>query len=352
MGMFPGDARYRPRSIVTAVVLIAIGLSCVWLSEARRRHGLVAYRPCRGPAGSDSRRASTLAPARRIRRDAFLCPLAFRPDPTRHVPRYGLLWSCPYPTVLRASHLARACQRSPIPVTRPCSPASISIEADGEVIALVGRSGAGKTTLLRLVNRLALPDAGVVLVDGRDTREWDPIALRRSIGYVIQDVGLFPHMTVAEQIGVRAAARALGSRRASRARRGAARARRPAAPSTAERWPEELSGGQRQRVGVARALAADPAVLLMDEPFGALDPVTRAELQREFRASRQRVRKTVIIVTHDMREALALADRVGVLDEGALIACEPPATIVGSARSADVRRLLDAVLPRHPQEPD
>jgi osmoprotectant transport system ATP-binding protein len=213
----------------------------------------------------------------------------------------------------------------------------------GEVIALVGRSGAGKTTLLRLINRLALPQQGRVLVGARDTREWDPIALRRSIGYVIQDVGLFPHMTVAGNIAVvprlerwepaRIAARVaeLLDLVGLTAEHG-------------ERWPAELSGGQRQRVGVARALAADPAVLLMDEPFGALDPLTRAELQHEFRGIQQRVGKTVVIVTHDMLEALALADRVAVLDRGLLIACEPPETIVESEHP-DVRRLLDAVLP-------
>jgi osmoprotectant transport system ATP-binding protein len=213
----------------------------------------------------------------------------------------------------------------------------------GEVIALVGRSGAGKTTLLRLINRLALPQQGAVLVGGRDTREWDPIALRRSIGYVIQDVGLFPHMTVAGNIGVvprlekwepaRIAARVaelLGLVGLS--------------PEHGDRWPAELSGGQRQRVGVARALAADPSVLLMDEPFGALDPVTRVELQREFQRIQQQVGKTVVIVTHDMREALTLADRIAVLDRGALIACEPPERIADSD-NPDVRRLLDAVMP-------
>jgi osmoprotectant transport system ATP-binding protein len=213
----------------------------------------------------------------------------------------------------------------------------------GEVIALVGRSGAGKTTLLRLINRLALPQQGRVLVDGRDTREWDPIALRRSIGYVIQDGGLFPHMTVAANVGL--VPRLLRWEPARIAARVAELLGLVGlSAEQGERWPAELSGGQRQRVGVARALAADPTVLLMDEPFGALDPVTRAELQREFRRIQQQLRKTVVIVTHDMLEALALADRIAVLDRGALIACEPPETIVGSD-NPDVRRLLDAVLP-------
>jgi osmoprotectant transport system ATP-binding protein len=213
----------------------------------------------------------------------------------------------------------------------------------GEVIALVGRSGAGKTTLLRLINRLALPQHGRVLVGGRDTREWDPIALRRSIGYVIQDVGLFPHMTVAGNIGVVPRLERWDSARIA-ARVAELLELVGLSTEHGERWPAELSGGQRQRVGVARALAADPSVLLMDEPFGALDPVTRAELQREFRGIQQRVGKTVVIVTHDMLEALTLADRIAVLDRGVLVACESPETIVESG-NADVRKLLDAVLP-------
>ena len=221
---------------------------------------------------------------------------------------------------------------------------ALGIEA-GEVIALVGRSGAGKTTVLKLVNRLLLPDAGQVLVDGRDTREWDPIRLRRAVGYVIQDVGLFPHMTVGGNIGV------VPRLEAWEPGRIAARVDElldliGLPPQTyAGRWPDELSGGQRQRVGVARALAADPQVLLMDEPFGALDPVTRAELQSEFRRIQARLRKTVIIVTHDMTEALRLADRLGVLEDGQLVACDRPDAIV---RSQDPRvvRLLDAVTAR------
>ena len=214
----------------------------------------------------------------------------------------------------------------------------------GEVLALVGRSGSGKTTLLRLINRLTLPEAGRVLVQGRDTRQWDPIELRRSIGYVIQDVGLFPHMTVAENIAV--------VPRLERWKTGRTAARVSElldlvglTPGEGARWPSQLSGGQRQRAGVARALAADPHVLLMDEPFGALDPVTRVELQRQFQRIQEQLAKTVVIVTHDMREALALADRVAVLDGGVLIACEPPETIVSSARP-EVRRLLDAVAVR------
>ncbi len=212
----------------------------------------------------------------------------------------------------------------------------------GDVLALVGRSGAGKSTLLKLVNRLLLPDAGIVRVEGRDTREWPPVRLRRRVGYVLQDVGLFPHMTVAANIGV--VPRLEGwpaDRIANRVKELIALIGLESA-GVADRWPDELSGGQRQRVGVARALGVDPPVLLMDEPFGALDPLTRAELHVEFHRIQDRLRKTVIIVTHDMGEAFALANRIGVLDAGQLIAFDRPEAI---ARSSDarVRRLLDAV---------
>jgi osmoprotectant transport system ATP-binding protein len=211
---------------------------------------------------------------------------------------------------------------------------SLTVEA-GDVLALVGRSGSGKTTVLKLVNRLLLPDAGAVLVEGRDTREWEPIRLRRRVGFVLQDVGLFPHLSVAGNVGV---------------------------VPRLEGWPPERTtarvdelldlvglGGQRQRVGVARALAIDPPVLLMDEPFGALDPLTRAELHTEFRRIQQRVRKSVVIVTHDMGEAFALGDRVGVLEGGRLIANDRP-EVVAASREPLVRKLLDAmpVMPRGP----
>jgi osmoprotectant transport system ATP-binding protein len=218
---------------------------------------------------------------------------------------------------------------------------SLTVET-GDVLALVGRSGAGKTTLLKLVNRLLLPDSGAVLVEGRDTREWEPIALRRRVGYVLQEIGLFPHMSVAENIAV--VPRLSGwpaARVTTRVQELLDLIGLPADPF-ASRWPDELSGGQRQRVGVARALALDPPILLMDEPFGALDPITRAELHAEFHRIQNRLRKTVIVVTHDMGEAFALGTRLGVLDEGALVACGPPGAIAAS-NDARVRRLLDAV---------
>jgi osmoprotectant transport system ATP-binding protein len=191
--------------------------------------------------------------------------------------------------------------------------------AAGESVALVGRSGAGKSTTLKLINRLLLPDSGSVQVEGRDTRAWDPIALRRRTGYVLQDVGLFPHLTVEENVAV--VPRLEGwppQRRRARAHELLQLVGLPP-DQFASRWPRELSGGQRQRVGVARALAVDPPLLLMDEPFGALDAETRHELRDEFERLRRQLRQTVIFVTHDMEEAFALGDRVGVLERGRLM---------------------------------
>jgi osmoprotectant transport system ATP-binding protein len=215
--------------------------------------------------------------------------------------------------------------------------------AAGETIALVGRSGAGKSTLLKVINGLIVPDAGDVLVDGQSTRASNPFELRRRIGYVLQDIGLFPHMTVAQNVGV--VPRLLrwdAPRIATRVDEMLDLVGLPP-PTYRDRPALELSGGQRQRVGVARALAADPPILLMDEPFGALDPVTRAELHREFRRIQQQVRKTVVIVTHDMAEAFALASRVGVLDAGVIAQLDTPKAL---ARSTDprVRPLLEPLL--------
>jgi osmoprotectant transport system ATP-binding protein len=218
---------------------------------------------------------------------------------------------------------------------------TLTVDA-GSCVALVGASGAGKTTVLKLVNRLLVPDAGDVQVQGRDTRAWDAIRLRRSVGYVIQDVGLFPHLTVADNIAVVPRLEGWDVPRVDARVRELLGLIGLAPDEYGGRWPEELSGGQRQRVGVARALAADPPVLLMDEPFGALDPVTRRQLQDEFRRIQSRLRKTVLMVTHDMAEAIALADRIGVLDAGRLIWCGPAGDIV-HADDPRVRALVEAV---------
>ena len=211
----------------------------------------------------------------------------------------------------------------------------------GRTAALVGRSGAGKSTVLKLINRMLEPAHGRVAVDGRDTREWDKTTLRRRTGYVLQDVGLFPHMSIGDNVGV--VPRLEGWPRARTTARVAELLTLVGLPPAAfaDRSPDQLSGGERQRVGVARALAVDPPVVLMDEPFGALDPVTRADLHRHFKRIQEQVRKTIVIVTHDMREAFALADTIGVLDGGALVAYDTPASLRESTQPA-VRLLLDA----------
>jgi osmoprotectant transport system ATP-binding protein len=216
--------------------------------------------------------------------------------------------------------------------------------AAGEVVAIVGRSGAGKTTILKLVNGLLRPSQGAVVVEGRDTREWDGVALRRRTGYVFQDIGLFPHMRVEEN--VRIVPRLEGWPEPRARARAAELLEMVGLPpgAFADRWPHELSGGQRQRVGLARALAVGPKVLLMDEPFGALDPITRAEVRAEFTRLRERLGTTVVLVTHDMGEAFGLADRVAVLDGGRMVACDTPRAV---ARSGDprVRAFLDSLPP-------
>jgi osmoprotectant transport system ATP-binding protein len=210
-----------------------------------------------------------------------------------------------------------------IPARPIVSGVSLTISR-GETLVLLGRSGSGKTTLLKLINRMLVPSEGQVFVEGCPTTESNPIHLRRGIGYVIQDAGLFPHFTIAENIALVPTLEKWDSARI------AARVDEllrlvsldPAEFST--RYPRELSGGQRQRVGVARALAADPPILLMDEPFGALDPVTRAELQREFSALTRRLGRTIVFVTHDIREALLLGQRIALLHAGHLVALAAP----------------------------
>ena len=203
---------------------------------------------------------------------------------------------------------------------------SVSLQVfAGETLVLLGRSGSGKTTLLRLINRLLVPTAGEVLVQGRATSDWDVIQLRRTIGYVIQDAGLFPHFTVAQNIALVPTLEKWPTDRIT-ARVAELLTLLGLNPpgEFASRQPRELSGGQRQRVGVARALAAEPPILLMDEPFGALDPVTRAELQREFTTLAQRLSKTIVFVTHDVREALLLGTRIVLLEKGRIVCSAKP----------------------------
>ncbi len=211
---------------------------------------------------------------------------------------------------------------------------------EGDTVALIGPSGCGKTTTLRMINRLIEPSSGRILVAGQDVTRGDPILLRRTVGYVIQQVGLFPHMTVAQNIAT--VPRLLGwDAKRTEARvdemlhlvgldPAVMRGRRPAA----------LSGGQRQRVGVARALAADPPVMLMDEPFGAIDPIARTRLQDEFKAILRRVKKTVVMVTHDMEEALRMADRIAVMRDGRLLQFDTPAALLAAPADAFVDAFL------------
>jgi osmoprotectant transport system ATP-binding protein len=209
-----------------------------------------------------------------------------------------------------------------------------------EFVAVIGPSGAGKTTLLRLINRLTDPTSGVVRVEGEDVRTVDPIGLRRRIGYVFQNIGLFPHMTVAENIAItprlldwdeaRRSARVdelVGLVRLDRARH-------------RDRFPHQLSGGERQRVGIARALAARPRIVLMDEPFGALDPLTRDGLAQDYRELHAALGLTTVMITHDALEAVLLADRIVVLRDGKLIADGTPQALLGADADPYVRELM------------
>ena len=229
----------------------------------------------------------------------------------------------------------------------PSLPAPILSDLDlkvyrGETLVLLGESGCGKTTTLKLINRLYLPTSGEVLVEGKPTTDWDPIHLRRRTGYVIQDAGLFPHFTVERNVAL---VPSLENWDASRIRD---RVRELLSlvglepGKYAERYPRELSGGQRQRVGVARALAAEPPLLLLDEPFGALDPLTRASLQRQFVDLTRRFGKTAIFVTHDLREALRLGSRIGLMHAGRLVLLETPDNFLNS-KEEHARAYLDTL---------
>ena len=212
--------------------------------------------------------------------------------------------------------------------------------ADGELLALVGTSGCGKTTTLKMINRLIEPTAGAIKLDGRDISQGDPVELRRGIGYVFQGVGLFPHRSVAENVAT--VPKLLKWDKAKTRRRVDELLSLVHLPPAdfRDRRPSELSGGQRQRVGFARALAAEPRVMLLDEPFGALDPVTRDALQAEFKQIQRQLNLTAVLVTHDMAEALLLADRIAVMDAGRLLRVDTPANLVRDPGGGYVERLL------------
>jgi osmoprotectant transport system ATP-binding protein len=214
--------------------------------------------------------------------------------------------------------------------------------AEAETVVLLGRSGSGKTTLLKAVNGLIQPTFGEIRLEGRPAEEWNPIAMRRRMGYVIQEGGLFPHWTVEANVGL--VPRLEGwppGKIAARARELLAAVGLDPA-EFAHRYPRQLSGGQKQRVGIARALAADPPLLLLDEPFAALDPITRLDLQRQFLELRGRFRKAALFVTHDVREALTMGSRIALLKEGALDVLASPAEFVKS-RSAEAAAFLQGL---------
>ncbi len=200
----------------------------------------------------------------------------------------------------------------------------------GETVVLVGRSGSGKTTTLKLVNRLLEPTQGEVRVQDRATTSWDPIELRRRIGYVIQEVGLFPHFTVERNVALVPSLEGWEQEKVDRRVRELLALVGLDGDEYGGRYPSQLSGGQRQRVGVARALAADPPILLMDEPFGALDPLTRSEIQEEFRELQGNLKKTILFVTHDLQEALYLGHRIGLMKEGRLTVIGTPEELLFS----------------------
>ncbi len=218
---------------------------------------------------------------------------------------------------------------------------SFTVDA-GETLVLLGRSGSGKTTALKMVNGLTFPTTGAVLVDGRPTTAWDLIQLRRGIGYVIQEVGLFPHFSIGANVGLVPRLLEWTPERISARTKELLEQVGLDPVQFLNRKPRELSGGQRQRVGVARALAADPRLLLFDEPFGALDPVTRVELQNQFLALRKTVQTTSIFVTHDVREALRLGTRIALLDRGKLEILATPQEFLKS-RTPQTRAFLDVL---------
>ncbi len=212
----------------------------------------------------------------------------------------------------------------------------------GELLALVGESGCGKTTTLKMINRLIEPDAGTIEIEGQDALALEPVELRRRIGYVFQRIGLFPHMTIAENIAITPRLLGWGAERMHDRVSELLELVELNPAEIRNRFPHELSGGQQQRIGVARALAVAPSVMLMDEPFGALDPLTRAGLQEELTRLHRLMSVTIILVTHDMSEALTLADRVAVMERGKIVRLDTPANILRDPGHPYAKRLLEA----------
>ncbi|MEP6938136.1 MAG: ATP-binding cassette domain-containing protein [Rudaea sp.] len=211
--------------------------------------------------------------------------------------------------------------------------------AENETLVLLGRSGSGKTTLLRMANRLVVPTSGTIRFEGRDIAQWDPIALRRRIGYVIQDGGLFPHRTVAQNVAVVPELERWPPQKVSDRVEELLTAVGLATETYAARYPRQLSGGEKQRVGIARALAADPPLLLLDEPFAALDPVTRFDMQLHFQNLREQFGKAALFVTHDLREALLLGSRIALLHDGAIETIGSPTQFL-AATTVEARTFL------------
>ncbi|MBB3458535.1 osmoprotectant transport system ATP-binding protein [Rhizobium sp. BK313] len=233
-------------------------------------------------------------------------------------------------------------------VTKRYSPERTSVEdltidiKEGTTAALIGPSGCGKTTVLRMINRLLDPTSGRILVDGKDVATVDPVSLRRHIGYVIQNIGLFPHLTIEENIA--AVPRLLGwdNWKIKQRTEELLHLVGLEANELLQRYPKQLSGGQRQRIGVARALAADPPILLMDEPFGAIDPIARTRLQDEFKHILAKVRKTVVLVTHDIDEALKLGDTLAIMRDGRLVQHATPKVVLQQPSDAFVNDFIGA----------
>lgn len=240
--------------------------------------------------------------------------------------------------IIQFEHISKAFAGQPV-----LRDLSLSIEA-GEFVTVIGRSGCGKTTLLRLINRLITPDQGCVMVQGQDVAQTDPIALRRRIGYAIQNVGLFPHMTVEKNIAYVPSISGMDQWKGKNRRKLAEELLVQVGldPILAGRYPRTLSGGQRQRVGIARALAARPEILLMDEPFGAVDEITRGQLQQEIRRIHEDRGITILFVTHDIEEALKLGSRVLILDQGKIEQYAAPEEILQNPATEFVKQLVSS----------